>query len=134
MHHPSVPWHIISLKFFSWNIICFRQKEPIIVQFFRLWIALTKVHPISYVVFETTRSGFIQIFHHCSASWKITPLYFLAQTAYTLDKNSPSKWNFQTFEWLDKNSPNSLCHFWNKESVFIQTLHHSSVSWNITLL
>ena len=59
---------------------------------------------------------------------------FLAQTSYTLDKNSPSKWNFWTFEWLGENSPNSSCHFWNQESVFLQTLHHSSVSWNITLL
>ena len=31
-------------------------------------------------------SGFIQFLHHCSVSWKITSLYFLAQTAYTLDK------------------------------------------------
>ena len=39
---------------------------------------LMKVHPIPHVIFETTRSGFIQILHHCSVSWKITPLlYFL---------------------------------------------------------
>ena len=30
--------------------------------------------------------------------------------------------------------PNSSCHFWNQDSVFLQTLHHSSVSWDITLL
>ena len=28
----------------------------------------------------------------------------------------------------------SSCHFWNQESVFLQTLHHSLVPWNITLL
>ena len=27
MHYPSVSWHIISLKFSSWNIICFGRKE-----------------------------------------------------------------------------------------------------------
>ena len=50
MHHPSVPWHIIPLKFSSWSITCFGQKEPISVQFFRLLSALMKVHPIPYVV------------------------------------------------------------------------------------
>ena len=61
-------------------------------------------------------------------------VFFLAQTSYTLDKNSPSKWNFQTFEWLGENSPNSLCNVWNYKSGFLQTLHQSSVSWEITLL
>ena len=37
-------------------------------------------------------------------------------------------------EWLDENSPNCLCHFWNYKSVFLWTLHHASVSWEITLL
>ena len=35
---------------------------------FRLLGALMKVHPISHAIFETTRSGFIQILHHCSLS------------------------------------------------------------------
>ena len=57
--------------------------------------------PNSWCFFETTRSAFIQILHHCSVSWKITSLYFLAQTLYNLDKKSSSKWNFQTWmvEW-----------------------------------
>ena len=45
-------------------------------------------------------------------------VFFLAQTSYTMDKNSPSKWNSCTFEWLGENSPNSLCHLWNQESFF----------------
>ena len=133
MDHLWVSWHIILLKFSSWNIICFCQKEPINVQFQTL-SALMKVHPILHVIFETKRSGFTQILHHCSVSSKITPLSFLAQTSYTLDKNSPSKWKFWTFEWLDENSPNSSCYFWNQESVFLQTLHHSSLSPNLTIL
>ena len=44
---------------------------------------------------------------------------FFISDLYTLDKNSPSKWNFQTFEWLGENLPNSLCHVWNYKSVFI---------------
>ena len=69
-------WHMISIKCSSWNIICFRQKEPIKVPFFRLLKALMKVHPIPHTIFETTRSGFIQTLHHRSVSWKITLLYF----------------------------------------------------------
>ena len=72
--------------------------------------------------------------HHCSVSWKITPLHFLAQTLYTLDKKNPSKCNVQTFERLRENSPNSSGHIWNQKSVFRSTLYHSTVSWEITLL
>ena len=67
-----------------WNFLAetlrFRQKEPIKVQVFRFFSALMKVHPIPHASFETTRSMRIQILHHCSVSWKITPLYFLSQT------------------------------------------------------
>ena len=45
---------------------------------FRLLGALMKVHPILHTIFKTARSGFIQILHHCSVSWKITPLYFFS--------------------------------------------------------
>ena len=72
MHHPSVSWHIIPLKFFSWNIICLGQKEPISIKFFRLLSALVKVHPIPHAIFETTRSWFTQILNHPSVSWKMT--------------------------------------------------------------
>ena len=70
-------------------------------------------HPIAPAIFETTSSGFFHV------SWKITPLYFLIQTPYTLDKNSPSKWNFQTFERLGENSPNLSYHIWNRNSVLL---------------
>ena len=43
-------WHI-TLKFSSWNIKCFWQKEPINVQFFRLLSALMKFHPIPQMPF-----------------------------------------------------------------------------------
>ena len=81
MHHLSVSRHIIPLKFSSWNI-CFWQKESISVQLSRLWRAVIKVDPIPHVMFETTRSGFIQILHHCSVSWKITTLYFNSNLVY----------------------------------------------------
>ena len=51
----------------------------------RLFGVLMKVHPIPHAIFQSARSGFVQILHQL----QITPLYFLAQTSYTLDKNSP---------------------------------------------
>ena len=45
---------------------------------FRLLGSLLKVHPTPHAIFETTRSGFIQILHHYLVSWKITPLYFFS--------------------------------------------------------
>ena len=50
--------------------------------------------PNSSCHFPSNKSVFLQILHHSSMSWEITPLYFLAQTIYTLLKRSPLKWKF----------------------------------------
>ena len=75
MHRLSVSWHIIPLKFSSWNITLWakRAHQSTNVQIFECFM---KVHPIPHVSFETTRSRFIQILHHRSVSWNIIPLYF----------------------------------------------------------
>ena len=102
MHHPSVSWHIIPLKISTWNIKCFGQKDPINVQFFRLLSALMKVHPISHAIFETTRSGFSQILHHCSMSWKITSLYFFSSNLIYFGQKVPIEvklLDFWVFGW-----------------------------------
>ena len=44
--------------------------------------------------FPSNKSVFLQILHRSSMSWKITPLYFLAQTINTLLWRSPLKWKF----------------------------------------
>ena len=119
MHQPSVSWHMIPMKFSSWSIICFGQKEPISVQFFRLLSALMKVHPSSHAIFETTRLGFIQILHHCSASWKRTPLYFLAQSLYTSTKK-PIEKKFSDF-----------CVVWWKFTKFLMSYMKSQVSFSL---
>ena len=91
MQHPSVSWHTIPLKFCNWNSVCFGQRERINVQFSDLG-ALMKVHPIPHVIFETTRSGFIQIFYHCSVSWNISPRYFCSSNlVFTLEKRADQK-------------------------------------------
>ena len=91
MQHPSVSWHIIPLKFSNWNSICFGQKEPINVQFSDFF-RLMKVYPIRHANFETTRPGFIQILHHCSVSWKITPLYFFSSNLIYLGQKLLDFW------------------------------------------
>ena len=91
-----------------------------------------KVHPIPHSIFETTKSRFIQILHRSAVSWKITPLYFSSSNlVYFVQKKSMEKKYFQTFEWFGKISPNS---YLKHKSAFLWTLHHSSVSWEITLL
>ena len=74
--HPSVSWNITPIKFSSWKIMCFGQRKPIKVQFSRFLSAPMKVNSLPHADFETTTSKFIQILHHSSVSWKITPLYF----------------------------------------------------------
>ena len=122
LHCLSVSWHIIALKFSSWNIIYFGQKEPIKVQFYRLFSTLMKVHPISHVIFEITGSRFIPILYHCSVSWKITPLYFFGSNLVHFGQKEPIKVKFSEF-WVvgwPNYSPNSSCHIWNQKSVFLK--------------
>ena len=87
------------MEFFCWNIICFGQNKPIKVQFFGRFSALMKFHPIPPAIFETAKSRFIQILHHCSVSWKITPLYFCSSNLVHIPWTAHHNKNFQIFEW-----------------------------------
>ena len=49
-------------------------------------------------------------------------------------KGSHQSSNFDTLECSGENLLNSSCHFPSNKSVFLQILHHSSMSWKITLL
>ena len=64
LQHPSVSSHKIPLEISNWIIICFWQKEPINVPFFRLLSALMKVHPIPLAIFDKVRvySNFASLF------------------------------------------------------------------------
>ena len=53
-----------------------------------------KVHPIPHAIFETSRSGFIQVLHHCSVSWKITPLYFFNSNLIYFGQKKPIEVKF----------------------------------------
>ena len=104
----------------------FGQKKPIKVQLFKFLSVLMKVHPIPHASFETTRSRFTQILHHCS-------LYFLSQTLILWTKRAHRSEIFRLFEWLGENSPNSLsclklqASFSLKFSSFFSVMRNSSV-------
>ena len=52
----------------------------------------------------------------------------------TLPLPSHQSFNFDTFEYSGEYLPNSSCHFRSNKSVFLQILHHSAISWEITPL
>ena len=83
-HQVPIFSQLLALKLTKFHVIfqatspfslqlCFGQKEPIKVQIFKFLSALMKVHPIPHASFQTTRSRFIQILHHCL-------MYILSQT------------------------------------------------------
>ena len=94
LYLSSVSWKIIPLYFFSSNNICFAQKEPIKMKIFETFECSSQILPNSLCQFLNDKLIPLQILYPSSVSWKIIPLYFLAQTIYTLLKRSTLKWNF----------------------------------------
>ena len=85
--------------------------------------------------FPSNKSVFLQILHHSSMSWKITPLYFFSSNNIYFAQKEPIKMTiFETFEWSGQILLNSLCQFWKNKSIPLQILYLSSVSWKITSL
>ena len=101
----------------------------------RLSTAQVKVHQIPYVILSNKKSACLQSLDLFSVSWEIILLHFFSwKNLYAIEKSNTSKRAvFQTCHCSHWNSRNSLCNFWNEESAFLQTLHHSSLSWDITL-
>ena len=79
-----------------------------------------KFQPISHTSFETTRSKFIQILHHCSVSWKITPLHFFASPFSVMKDNS------SVFFYLRP------LYFGQKEPVKVRLSDFWVVGWKVT--
>ena len=65
--------------------------------------------------------------HESSVNFKV--VHFLLGT-----KRSHQNPNFDTFKCSSENLPNFPFHFSNRKSIFLQILHHSSVSWKLTPL
>ena len=94
LYPPSVSWKIIPLYFLSSSSIYFVEKEPIKGETFETFKCSGQNLSNSLCQFLNNTSVPLQISDPSSVSWKITPLYFLAQTIYTFLKRSPLKWKF----------------------------------------
>ena len=78
---------------------------------------------------------FRHILHQYSVSSNITHLHFFSSNILYFHQKQLIKGQiFEIFECSGENLRNSLCHFPNHKSVFLQILHDSSVSWKITPL
>ena len=85
--------------------------------------------------FPSIKSVFLQILDHSSMSWKTTSLYFFSSNNIYFPQKEPIKIKiFETFECSGHILSNSLCQFWNNESIPLQILYSSAVSWKITSL
>ena len=75
------------------------------------------------------------VLHQSSVPSNTTPLYFFTSNIIYFGQKHPTKEQvFEIFKCPDKNLSNSSCHFPYHKLVFLQILHHSSVSWDITSL
>ena len=74
----------------------------------------------------------LQILYPSLVSWKIIPLYFFrANNIYLAQKEPIQMKIFETFECSVEILSNFLCQFWNDESIPLQMLYPSLVSWKI---
>ena len=76
-----------------------------------------------------------QIFYPSSVSRKIILLYYFSSNIIYFAQKEPIKTKvFETFENSGQVLSNSLCPFWNDESISFLILYPSSGSWRITPL
>ena len=77
----------------------------------------------------------VQSLYLSSGSWNIIPLYFFSSNIRYFAQKEPIEIKiFESFECSGQILSNSLCQFWNDESIPLQILYPSSVSWKITPL
>ena len=123
-----------SSVFFSSNIIYFLQKKPIKGKIFRLSAARVKVHLIPHVIFQTKSKFFFEvwIFFQCHVCGIL--LYSFAETLCAIHKSSTLKCKFSDLPLLALKFTKFFMSFLEPRVKFLRTLHHSSMSWDITLL
>ena len=84
-----------------------------------------------FLIFKKRQRGLPPLPPHSSCALELF-YNFLTQTLHTFYKSSPSEYKFSDFPLLGLKFTKFLMPFSNKKSVFLQTLHHSSVSWDVT--
>ena len=83
--------------------------------------------------FPNHKSVFLQILHHSSVLWKMTCLYFFWSNFIYFAQKESIKVEIWEFRVIRSKFTKFLSYLSNK-SVFLQILHHSSVSRGITPL
>ena len=92
------------------------------VQIFRFSTAHIKINQIPHV---NSSSDFALLF----SVMKITPMYFFScNEIYFVQKEPIKGKDFETSKCSGETLPYTSCHFPNHKSIFLQILHHSSVS------
>ena len=74
----SIPWNITPLYFFSSNNIYFAQKEHIKMNIFETFKNSGQNSWNSSCQLWNDKSIPLQVLHHSSLSWQITPLWILS--------------------------------------------------------
>ena len=134
LHQSLVPSNITLLYFLAQKLYTFVKRSLIKCKFLRNLSAQVKSRQIVVSILKRQVNSssnfalfFIVIVHNSSVIFKL--IYFLLWI-----KRSHQSPNVETFECSSKNLANSSCHFPNHQSVFLQFLHQSSVSWKISPL
>ena len=78
LYASSVSWKLTPLYFFSSSNIYFAQKEHIKVKIFETFNYSGQNSSNSSCQFWNDKSIPLQILHHSSLSWQITPLWILS--------------------------------------------------------
>ena len=78
LYPSSVSWKITPLYFFSSNSIFFDYEEPIKKKIFETFKCLGQNSSNSSCQFWNDKSIPLQILHHSSFSWHVTPLWILS--------------------------------------------------------
>ena len=105
------------------------------MQIFEIFECSDENLPNSSYHFSIYKPVFLQILHDSLVSWKITPIYLFRSKVIAIlcTKGTNQSADFGKF-WVLRSKLKNFCHFWNSKSVFLQILHQSSVSWDITPL
>ena len=131
MHQSSVLSNTIPLYFFRSNIIYFDQKCPLKCKILRLSSArikfLMSIFKQQVSPSPNFASFFIAMTHDSLVNFKL--IYFLLCW-----KGAHLSANFECFQVLWWKFTKFVLSFSKPKSVFLQILHHSSVSWKLTPL
>ena len=111
------------------------QKKPINVQIFEIFGCSSQNSSNSSCQFWTDKSVPLQILHHSSYSWHITPLQFLNWYIF----NFRQKYAIKTPIWRLSSALVKICripyvNLWKYKTVFLPILYQSWVQLTITPL